>query len=127
MKWLRLVFAVLLAIALVVCGGNFFLEFFELPPGDGPAGPALLQAMHDGGLMGAIAGSHVLVGVGLLIPRTWFVSGLLQLPITIGIARFHAPMLPTGLVVTLVMLALNLGVIAEPARLRALVAPPMKA
>jgi hypothetical protein len=114
MNKLRSGAAFLLAIPLVVFGGGHFLGWIELPPGE-----RLLQAMRDGGLMGVIAASHVLVGVMLILPRTRFLGALVQLPMTLGIVAFHATMLPAGLPVALVLLALNL-VALDPARVRML-------
>jgi putative oxidoreductase len=121
MKTVRIVSAVLLAIPLLVFGGNYFVHLFPMPPGDGSAGDQLLQAMRAGGLMTAIAFSHVVVGVLLLVPRARFLGGLLQLPMSFGIVSFHATMMPAGLVTALPLLLLNLGVIADRSRLRALV------
>jgi hypothetical protein len=70
----------------------------------------------------AVTASHVVAGVLLLVPRTRPLAALQQLPITIGIVSFHAFMWLQGTPVALVMLLLNLLVLAEPARLRALVA-----
>jgi hypothetical protein len=122
MRTARLVAAVLLALPLLVFGGNWFLHFFPLPPGDGSPGDQFLQAMRTGGLTTAIAFSHLVVGVLLVIPRTRFLGALLQLPMSIGIVSFHATMMPAGLPVAAVMLLLNLGAMADPPRLRALVA-----
>ena len=120
MRRLRWIAALLLAIPLVVFGGNYFLELFALPEGDGGKGDQLLQAMRDGGLMSAISLSHVLVGVLLVIPRARFAGALLQLPISLGILAFHVTMLPAGNAVAIVMLALNLIVLADGRRLSAL-------
>ena len=113
MKHVRTVCAILLAIPMLVFGGNYFLKLFALPEGDGSAGAELLQSMRDGGLMAVIAASHVLVGVLLLPPRTRFFAGVMQLPMSIGIVSFHATMLPAGLGVAIAMLVLNLGVISS--------------
>ena len=121
MKILRVVSAVLLALPLLVFGGNYFLHLFPMPPGDGSAGDQLLQAMRKGGLIAPIAFSHVVVAVLLLIPRTRFLGGLLQLPMSIGMVAFHVTMLPAGLVTAVPFLLLNLGVIADWPRLRSLV------
>jgi len=123
MKIVPMLSAVLLAIPLFVFGGNFFVNVFELPPGDGSVGADLLQSMYDGGLMGAIAFSHVVIAILLVVPRTRFLGALLQLPMSIGIVSFHATMLPAGLGVAVAMLVLNLGALAEPGRWRALLAP----
>ena len=123
MKILRIVSATLLAIPLIVLGGNYFLHLFPLPPGDGSAGDQLLQAMRHGGLMAAIAASHLAAGALLLFPRTRFLGAVLQLPMSIGIVAFHAAMLPAGLVTAVPLLLFNFGAMADPPRLRALVAP----
>ena len=70
----------------------------------------------------AITFSHVVAGVFLLIPRTRFLAALLQLPMTIGILAFHLTMWREGAPATVVLLLLNLLVLAEPPRLRTLVA-----
>lgn len=123
MKKLRIVCAVLLALPLIVFGGNFFAELFPVDRTGESAGERLLSAMCDGGLMGAIAASHVLVGAMLLVPRLRFLGALLQLPITLGIVAFHASMMPAGLGVALVLLVLNLGVLSERSRILKLIAP----
>ena len=122
MKAVKLVASWLLAIPLVVFGGNYFVQMFPLPEGDGLAGDQLLQDMRSGGLMAHIAFSHVVIGLMLLVRRLRFAAALLQLPIGLGIVAFHHSMLPAGLGVALFMLVLNLVVLWEPARLRALVA-----
>ena len=121
MNKIRTISAILLAIPLIVFGSNYFLHLFPLPPGDGSAGTQLIQAMRDGGLMAAIAFSHVVAGVLLVVPRTRFLGGLLQLPMSLGIVAFHLTMLPAGLTIAIPLLLLNLGAIADLPRLRALV------
>jgi len=121
MNIVRAVSAVLLALPLLVFGGNYFLHVFELPTGDGLAGDQLLQAMRAGGLMSAVAISHIVVGALLLIPRTRFLGALLQLPVSIGIVAFHVTMMPAGLVTAIPLLLLNLGALADWPRLRSLV------
>lgn len=122
MSKVRLISAILLALPLFVFGGNDFVGLFELPEGDGSAGDRLLEAMRDGGLMSYVALSHVLVAVLLVVPRLRFAGALLQLPISLGIVAFHATMLPAGLGPGIVMLVLNGLVLADPVRMRALLA-----
>ena len=122
MNKIRIIAAVLLAFPLLLFGGSFFIHPFALPPANGSAGIEMLHLMRNGGLTYAVAGSHFIAGVFLLVPRTRFVAALLQLPMTIGIVSFHAFMWLQGIPVAIVMLLLNLLILAEPARLRALVA-----
>ena len=122
MKLVRLGAALLLAVALIVFGGNDFLHVFELPEAGDSAGERLLQSMRDGGLMTWIAASHVAVGVCLLVGRLRVFGALLQLPISLGILAFHATMLPEGLGPAVVMVVLNVLVLADR-RVGAVVAP----
>ena len=122
MNKVRFIAAVLLAIPLLLFGGSFYIHPFPLPPANGSAGIELLYLMRSGGLTYAVTASHVIAGIFLLIPRTRFLAALLQLPMTIGILAFHAFMWREGVPIALVMLLLNLMVVAEPDRLRALVA-----
>ena len=117
MQKVRLFAAVLLALPLIVFGSNYFLKLFPLPEGDGNAGDQLLQSMRDGGLMSAVALSHVVIGVLLLIPQTRFAAAVLQLPISLGILAFHATMLPEGNGVAIFMVVLNLAIVADEKRL----------
>jgi hypothetical protein len=124
MNKVRLVAAVLLSLPLIVFGANGLLEFFSLPAGDGLEGDQLLQALRAGGLMPVIALSHVVVGLGLLVPRARFAAALLQLPISLGILAFHATMLPAGNGMALGMLVLNLLALSDASRLRELLRSP---
>ena len=113
----RLICAVLLAIPLIVFGGNYFVHLFEVPPPEqASAGTELLDAIRDGGLMLPIAASHVLIGAMLLVPRARFAGALLQLPMSVGILAFHVTMLPEGNIIAAVMLLLNLVVLADGKR-----------
>jgi hypothetical protein len=94
MRVVRTVAAVLLALPLIMFGSNYFLDLCPLPLGDGSSGAQLPQTMRDGGLMAPLAFSHVVTAILMLVPRTRFLGGLLQLPITIGIVAFHGTMQP---------------------------------
>ena len=70
--------------------------------------------IRDEGLMDWLAVGHLVLGLMLLIPRTRFAAGILQLPITLGIVAFNFTMFPKGVPLALGMLALNLAVAANP-------------
>ena len=122
MQKVRLVAAILLALPLIVFGGNYFLELFEIEEQGSRAGLKLLNDMRAGGLMTPIALSHVVIGLFLLLTPTRFAAGLLQLPITIGIVAFHVTMLPEGNLIAVAMLVLNLVVVTDGRRFSALLA-----
>ena len=120
MKIARLVAALLLALPLILFGTNYFLEFFAVEQPATAGGLELLEALREGGLMGPIALSHVVIGLMLIVQPVRFVGALLQLPMSLGILAFHVTMMPEGNGFAAVMLALNLVVLADPKRLRAL-------
>lgn len=122
MNTARCVAAVLLALPLLVFGGNYFANLFALPEAGASPGEQLLQSMRDGGLMAVIAASHVAVGILLPFARTRFLAALLQLPISLGMVAFHVTMLPEGVGVAGVMLVLNLVLLADKERVATLVA-----
>lgn len=123
MRKARLICAILLALPLLGFGASYFIPGVEPPPPPDPdaSGVKLIEAMRAGGLMAAIAASHVVIGVMLLVPRLRFAGGLLQLPMSIGILAFHVTMLPAGLPPAIVMIALNAVVIADRDRVAAFV------
>jgi hypothetical protein len=119
MAKMRLVASVLLALPLIVFGSNYFLGFMSIPEQDAAnAGLDLLQAMRDGGLMGPVAASHVVIGVLLLIPRSRFLGAMLQLPISLGIVAFHGSMMPEGLGVAFFLLVTNVMALAEKSKIQ---------
>ena len=70
-----------------------------------------------------LAVGHLLLGIMLLVPRTRFAAGVMQLPITIGIVAFNVTMFPRGIPLAIGMLVVNLGVVLKPRDLRRLLAP----
>ncbi len=123
MSKLRLVCATLLALPLLVFGGNHFLALFEMAPAGSGPGVELLESMRSGGLMTWIAVSHLVIGFGLLVPRLRFAAGLMQLPLSLGIVAFHVTMLPEGNGPAIGLLVLNLIVVSDTSRIDGLFAP----
>ena len=121
MKKIRIGAAVLLAIPLIVFGLNYFLQFIK-PPHEDSVGFDVITKMGEGGLMLYMALSHIIIGVMLLIPKTRFVAGLLQLTLSIGILFFHVTLMPTGIGIAIIMLVLNIIVIADRDKLTSLLA-----
>ena len=70
-----------------------------------------------------LAVGHLVLGILLLVPRTRFAAGMMQLPITLGIVAFNVTMFPSGIALSIAMLVVNLGVVLAPRDLRRLLAP----
>jgi len=123
MRSLQAVSAVLLSVPLIGSAANHAFGWVKPPMSDGSRGAQMWDLIREGGLMDWLAVGHLVLGVLLLVPRTRFTAGVVQLPITIGIVAFNVTMFPPGIVLAIGMLVVNLGVVLQPADLRRLLAP----
>lgn len=121
MNKIRIGASILLGLGFLLSGAIYFIHPFPLPPNDGSINVQTMLLMHQGGLMGLIAFSHIVAGLLLLIPRTSFLGAMLQLPMTIGILSYNMTMSHQAIVVSVVLLLINLIALADPSRLRAIV------
>ena len=122
-RHLQAVSAVLLSVPLIGSAANHVFKWAKPPMSDGSRGAQMWELIRDGGLMDWLAVGHLVLGILLLLPRTRFAAGLMQLPITIGIVAFNVTMFPRGIPLAIGMLVLNLGVVLTPRDLRRLLAP----
>ena len=123
MRSLQAVSAVLLSVPLIGSAANHAFKWVNPPMSDGSRGAQMWELIRDGGLMDWLAVGHLLLGILLLVPRTRFAAGVMQLPITVGIVAFNVSMFPAGVALAIGMLVVNLGVVLKPRDLRRLLAP----
>ena len=123
MRSMQSISAVLLSVPLIGSAINHAFKWVKPPMSDGSRGAQMWELIRDGGLMDWLAVGHLLLGILLLVPRTRFAAGVMQLPITIGIVAFNATMFPRGVALAIGMLVVNLGVVLQPRDLRRLLAP----
>ena len=123
MRRLQAFCALLLSVPLIGSAANHVFKWVKPPMSDGSRGAQMWELIRDGGLMDWIAVGHLLLGILLLVPRTRFAAGVMQLPITIGIVAFNATMFPRGVALSIGMLVVNLCVVLQPRDLRRLLAP----
>ena len=97
----------LLGLVFTVFGLNFFLHFLPAPPLEGPAG-AFIGALAASGYVMTIV-KLVEIGAGILLLANRFVPLALALlaPIVVNIVAFHALLAPAGMILPLVVLALE--------------------
>lgn len=124
MRLLQAISAMLLAVPLIGSAANHAFKWAKPPMSDGSRGAQMWELIRDGGLMDWLAVGHLLTGILLLVPRTRFAAGLMQLPITIGIVAFNVTMFPQGIPLAVGMLVVNVGVVLQPRDLRRLFASP---
>jgi len=123
MQRLQTASAILLSMPLIGSAANHAFQWVKPPMSDGSRGAQMWELIRDGGLMDWLAVGHLLLGILLLVPRTRFAAGVMQLPITVGIVAFNVTMFPRGIALALGMLVVNLGVVLSPRDLRRLLAP----
>ena len=123
MRRLQALSALLLSVPLIGSAANHVFKWVKPPMSDGSRGAQMWELIRDGGLMDWLAVGHLLLGILLLVPRTRFAAGVIQLPITIGIVAFNATMFPRGVALAIGMLVVNLCVVLQPRDLRRLLAP----
>jgi len=123
MRRLQAFCALLLSVPLIGSAANHVFKWVKPPMSDGSRGAQMWELIRDGGLMDWLAVGHLLLGILLLLPRTRFAAGVMQLPITIGIVAFNATMFPRGVALAIGMLVVNLCVVLQPRDLRRLLAP----
>jgi len=123
MQRLQTASAILLSMPLIGSAANHAFKWVKPPMSDGSRGAQMWELIRDGGLMDWLAVGHLLLGILLLVPRTRFAAGVMQLPITVGIVAFNVTMFPRGIALALGMLVVNLGVVLSPRDLRRLLAP----
>lgn len=126
MRHMQALSAMLLSVPLIGSAANHVFKWVKPPMSDGSRGAQLWELIRDGGLMDWLAVGHLMLGVLLLLPRTRFAAGVMQLPITIGIVVFNVTMFPRGVALAIGMLVLNLGVVLKPRDLRRLLVPSAK-
>ena len=101
---------VLLGLMFFVFGLNGFLNFIPPPKGPMPEGAIAFAGamMKTGYLLQLVKGTEVIVGLLLLINRFVPLALALIAPVVVNIVAFHAFLAPSGLPMTIVILALEL-------------------
>lgn len=99
---------ILLGLIFTVFGLNGFLNFLPMPPMPDAAGTFLGALVGSGYLMALVKGTEVAVGLLLLSNRFVPLALTVIAPIVLNIVLFHAFLAPAGMVVPLVVLALEL-------------------
>ncbi|MBX3274512.1 MAG: DoxX family protein [Sandaracinaceae bacterium] len=99
---------VLLGLAFLVFGLNGFLGFLPMPPHEGAAGAFLGALAASGYMFPLIKGTEVVVGLLLLSNRFVPLALTILAPVTVNIVLFHAVLEPAGIVLPLVLAALQL-------------------
>ncbi|MBK9359266.1 MAG: DoxX family protein [Bacteroidales bacterium] len=113
-KKILLVVGILFGLMFINSGLNKFLNYIPVPDDLPETMAKLMGAMMEiGWLMPLVAVSEIAGGILFMIPRTRALGAIVIFPVMIGIVLTHIINAPSGLVMALILLAINLWVIFE--------------
>lgn len=108
------VLSLLTGLMLINAGLNKFLNYIPVPE-DLPENMKKINDafMEIGWLLPLIGAAEILGGILFIIPKTRALGALVILPVMVGILLTHIIIIPSGLVMAAVLMAINLWVIYE--------------
>ena len=108
------VLSLLTGLMLINAGLNKFLNYIPVPE-DLPENMKRINDafMEIGWLLPLIGAAEILGGILFIIPKTRAVGALVIFPVMVGILLTHIIIMPAGLVMATVLMAINLWVIYE--------------
>lgn len=98
----------LLGLAFVVFAANYFVPFLPAQPPPPAEAMTFVIAFASTGLLTFIKAIELVAGLALLANRGVPLALALLAPIQVGIFAFHAALAPAGIVVPIVLIALEL-------------------
>ncbi len=105
--------SVLLGLMMAVSGLNKFLQFMQMPPMPDAASATMGALVASGWIIALVAIAEIVGGVLLMIPKTRALGAIVLFPVILGIFLFHAVQAQDGLIMGLVLFAINLWVIFD--------------
>ena len=108
------VLSLLTGLMLINAGLNKFLNYIPVPE-DLPENMKRINDafMEIGWLLPLIGAAEILGGILFIIPKTKALGALVIFPVMVGILLTHIIIMPAGLVMATVLMAINLWVIYE--------------
>lgn len=108
------VLSLLSGLMLINAGLNKFLNYIPVPE-DLPENMKRVNDafMEIGWLLPLIGAAEILGGILFIIPKTRALGALVIFPVVLGILLTHIIIMPAGLVMVIVLMAINLWVIYE--------------
>ncbi len=106
--------SLLTGLMLINAGLNKFLNYIPVPE-DLPENMKRINDafMEIGWLLPLIGAAEILGGILFIIPKTRALGALVIFPVMVGILLTHLIIMPSGLVMAAVLMAINLWVIYE--------------
>lgn len=108
------VLSLLTGLMLINAGLNKFLNYIPVPE-DLPENMKRINDafMEIGWLLPLIGAAEILGGILFIIPKTRALGALVIFPVMVGILLTHLIIMPAGLIMAIVLMAINLWVIYE--------------
>lgn len=111
MKIVRNIVCILFSLVFINAGLNKFLNYMPMPPMDADT-LRLIEAIGTiKWLMPLVGFMEIMGGLLFLLPRTRLLGALVLFPILIGIIVHHTIFAPSGLIMVIVLFAINLWIL----------------
>jgi len=111
----KVLFAVSLLFGLMMINSGFnkFLNYMPMPEMPEAAGTLIYAFVQSGWMFPLIAIVEIIGGALFIIPKFQALGAIILLPVIIGIFLFNAVLAPEGVIIAIVLLAVNIWIIAE--------------
>lgn len=111
----KVVFGVSLLFGLMMInsGVNKFLNYMPMPEMAEAAGALAYAFMQSGWVFPLVALAEIIGGGLIITTRFRALGAIILLPITIGIFLFHAVLDPAGIIMSIILLAINSWIIID--------------
>lgn len=108
MKIVKLILYILFGLMFINAGLNKFFNYMPMPEFTEAQTKIFSAFMIITWLMPLIAVVEIIGGVLFMIPRTRALGAIVFLPVMVGILVHHSVLEPSGIVIALVLMAINL-------------------
>ena len=107
------VVSLLVGLMMINAGLNKFFNYMPMPEMTESAGALMYAFVQSGWMMPLVAIVEIVGGALLIASRFRALGAIILLPILIGMFLFHAVLDPAGVIMTVILLAINGWIIAE--------------
>ncbi len=107
------VVSLLFGLMMVNSGINKFLNYMPMPEVPKAAGELMYGFIQSGWLFALIAIAEIIGGVLISIPKFRALGAIIIFPVIVGIVLFNVVLAPAGIIMSVVLFAINVWIIIE--------------
>jgi len=111
----KILFAVSLLFGLMMINSGFnkFLNYMPMPEVPEAAGALMFSFVQSGWMFPLIAAVEIVGGALFITNKFRALGAIILLPVIVGILLFNTVMAPSGIIMSLILFAINIWVVIE--------------